>query len=119
MAADDYFIVVRHRNHLAVMSALTQALSASSASTYDFSTGLGQNRGTDSNRAKEVETGIFGMNAGDATPSGTVDASDRSATWNGRNQSGYLSADCNLSGTVDASDRSVTWNNRNRSTSVP
>ena len=114
----DYFIVVRHRNHLAVMSALAQTLNASSASTYDFSTGLGQYYGTDPNRAKEVETGVYGMNAGDAIASGTVDAGDRSETWNNRNQSGYLNADCNLSGTVDAGDRSITWNNRNKSTSV-
>jgi hypothetical protein len=119
MATGDYFIVVRHRNHLAIMSASEQTLSSSSASLYDFSTGLGQYYGTDSNRAKEVETGVFGMNAGDASASGTVDASDRSETWNDRNQSGYLNADCNLSGTVDASDRSITWNNRNKSTSVP
>jgi len=115
----DRYIVVRHRNHLAVMSAAALTLSASSSVLYDFSTGLSQYYGTDANRAKQVKTGIYGMNSGDANGSGTVDASDRSSTWNGRNQSGYLNADCNLSGTVDASDRSITWNNRNMSTSVP
>ena len=115
----DRYILVKHRNHLAVMSASAHTLSASSSVLYDFLTGLSQYYGTDSNRAKQVETGVYGMNAGDADGSGTVDASDRSATWNGRNQSGYLNADCNLSGTVDAGDRSITWNNRNKSTSVP
>ncbi len=119
VAAGDYFILVKHRNHLAIMSAAAQTLGSTSTSLYDFSTGIGQYYGTDTNRAKQVQTGVYGMVAGDANGSGTVDASDRSATWNGRNQSGYLNADCNLSGTVDASDRSITWNNRNRSTSVP
>jgi hypothetical protein len=119
MAAGSYFIVVRHRNHLAVMSDTAQALSSSSPLLYDFSTGLDRFYGTDSNRAKLVESGVYAMVAGDADGSGTVDASDRSATWNGRNQSGYLEADCNLSGTVDAGERSITWNNRNKSTSVP
>jgi hypothetical protein len=114
-----YFVLVLHRNHLAVMSASALSLNASSAAAHDFTSGLGQYYGTDSNRAKEVETGVWGMPAGDADGSGTVDASDRSATWNERNQSDYLDADCDLSGTVDASDRSITWNNRNKSTSVP
>jgi hypothetical protein len=119
MADGSYYIVVRHRNHLAVMSAEAQALNSSSPSTYDFTSGIAQYYGTDPNRAKQVESGVYGMNAGDANGSGTVDASDRSTTWNGRNQSGYLNADCNLSGTVDASDRSITWNNRNKSTNIP
>ena len=119
LAAGSYHILVRHRNHLAVMSFEAQALSSSSPALYDFSTGLGQYYGTDANRAKVLETGVYGMIAGDANGLGTVDASDRSATWNDRNQNGYLNADCNLSGTVDASDRSITWNNRNKSTGVP
>jgi hypothetical protein len=114
-----YYIVVRHRNHLSAMSAERQPLSSSSSTVYDFTTGLGQYYGTDTDRAKQVETGVYGMNAGDTDGSGTVDASDRSNTWNGRNQSGYLNADCDLSGTVDASDRSITWDNRNKSTSAP
>lgn len=113
------YIAIRHRNHLAAMSASAHALLTTGSSVYDFSAGIGQYYGTDANRAKLLESGVYGSNAGDADGSGTVDASDRSATWNGRNQSGYLNADCNLSGTVDASDRSITWNNRNKATGVP
>jgi hypothetical protein len=80
---------------------------------------LGQYYGTDDNRARQVETGDFGMLAGDANGTGTVDANDRSAAWNNRNKTGYEAADCNLPGTVDANDRSITWNNRNKTTSVP
>ena len=119
VAAGDYFILVKHRNHQAVMSAEAQLLNSSSPSMYDFTSGIAQYYGTDPSRAIQVESEVYGMDAGDANGSGTVDASDRSATWNGRNQSGYLNADCNLSGTVDASDRSITWNNRNKATSVP
>jgi hypothetical protein len=116
LADGNYYLLVRHRNHLSAMSALSISLNTSSASLYDFSTGLSQYYGGD---AKLLETGVYGLYSGDANGSGTVDASDRSATWNGRNQNGYLDADCNLSGTVDASDRSITWNNRNKATSVP
>jgi hypothetical protein len=111
-----YYIVLMHRNHLSVMSAISVSLSNAGAELVDLSTGADKAYG---DGQKQLSTGTWGMIAGDANVSGTVDASDRSATWNNRNQSGYLGADCNLSGTVDASDRSVTWNNRHKTTSVP
>jgi hypothetical protein len=115
----DYFLVMKHRNHLKVMSAAAVTgltWGTTPASVYDFSLGTDKYYGAD---AKLLETGVYGQYSGDANGSGTVDASDRSLTWNDRNKNGYLNADCNLSGTVDASDRSITWNNRNKSTSVP
>jgi|GEM_PF-6834476 len=112
----DYYLVLKHQNHLSVMSAGIIALSSSSTPFYDFTTGSDQYYGAS---AKLLESGIYGLYAGDTDASGTVDANDRSATWNNRNSNGYYSSDCDLSGTVDANDRSVTWNNRNLSTNVP
>lgn len=111
-----YHVVVRHRNHLSAMSRTAQALDSENPGLFDFRTGTDKYFGED---AKFLEDGVYGLYAGDADGSGTVDASDRSSTWNERNRSGYLGADCNLSGTVDASDRSIAWNNRNTSTGVP
>ncbi len=115
-SAGSYYLVIKHRNHLAVMSANTVALSSGSSSLYDFTTGSDKYYGAS---AKLLESGIYGLYTGDTDASGTVDANDRSATWNNRNSNGYYSSDCDLSGTVDANDRSVTWNNRNLSTNVP
>jgi hypothetical protein len=92
--------------------------STSSVASWDFTTGSGQYYGG-ATGAKELEFGVWGMVAGDVDASGTVDANDRSETWNDRNLTGYLDSDCSLSGTVDANDRSITWNNRNLTTSVP
>ncbi|MBN2356264.1 hypothetical protein JXO59_09130 [candidate division KSB1 bacterium] len=111
----DYYIVIRHRNHLAVMSNSTP-LSAGSVSTYDFTDALSKYYGSD---ARLLETGVYGMYAGDADGNGTVDANDRSATWNDRNAVGYQNSDCGLDGTVDANDRSITWNLRNKFSNVP
>lgn len=97
----------------------TNSTNATTAvASYDFTTGSDKYYGGAA-AAIEVETGVWAMIAGDADGSGSVDASDRSATWNERNTAGYLGSDLNLSGTVDASDRSKAWNNRNKSTSVP
>ncbi len=119
-AAGNYYIVVKHRNHLSVMSDNPHTLSAGSSTLYDFTTGdpnaLAKYEGGE---AAELETGIYGMFCGDADGSSTVDANDRSAAWNNRNTSGYLTSDCCLSGTCDANSRSACWNNRNKSTNVP
>jgi hypothetical protein len=116
VSAGEYHVIVRHRNHLAVMSKTAPSLNSDLPVPYDFSTGAGQVYNDD---AQFLETGVYGLVAGDANGTGTVDANDRSAAWNDRNKTGYENSDCNLSGTVDANDRSITWNNRNKTTSVP
>jgi len=114
--AESYYLVIKHRNHLAVMSTAAVALSSGSSTLYDFTTGSDKYYGVS---AKLLESGVYSLYSGDTDASGTVDANDRSATWNYRNSNGYFSSDCDLSGMVDANDRSVTWNNRNLSTNVP
>lgn len=113
----NYYVVIHHRNHLSVMSSSTVSLSVTSLASYDFTTGSGQFYG--SNGAADLGGGIWGMIAGDADASGTIDANDRNSTWNDRNISGYNVSDVDLNGIVDAADRNFTWNNRNKSTQVP
>ncbi len=110
-----YYIVIRHRNHLAVMSAA--AVSLPNASVYDFTSAQTQAYGTTPMVA--VTTGVYGMWCGDTDASETIDATDRANTWNNRNTSGYTGNDTDLSGVVDATDRANTWNNRNALTNVP
>ena len=113
-AAGNYYIVVRHRNHLAVMSIGTVILP--NGTVYDF-TASGQAYGSTPTVA--VSTGVYAMWCGDTDGSGAVDATDRANTWNSRNTSGYAGNDTDLSGAVDATDRANTWKNRNILTQVP
>jgi hypothetical protein len=115
VAQGTYYVVIRHRNHLAVMSASGVSLTAASA-LYDFTTALGMYYG---GNAKLLTAGVYGMYSGDANTSGDVGSTDRDATWNGRNGVGYLEADVDLSSDVAANDRALTWNNRNKATQVP
>jgi hypothetical protein len=71
------------------------------------------------NAMKSLGGGYYGAYTADTDGSGTVNAADRSNTWNQRNLSGYYGTDVDLSGTVNAADRSTVWNNRNISTQVP
>jgi hypothetical protein len=113
----NYHVVVRHRNHLSVMTESTLPLDPDAPQIADFASGLTPAYGV--NGLKALASGRLGLWAGDANGSGTVDAADRSVLWNRRNRTGYMIEDCNLSGTVDAADRSIGWNNRNRITAVP
>ncbi len=112
-----YYIVVKHRNHLPVMSAAPVALSGST-SLYDFTTSQSQAYGNNP-LIDLTGTGVYGMISGDATGDNKVDAADRNETWNKRNITGYLTADVTCNGVVDAGDRNTTWNNRNKVSQVP
>ena len=114
--AGNYYLVIYHRNHIPIMTAGTVSLSETPA-LYDISTGQGQAYGT--NAMKDLGGGVFGLFTADTDGSGTINATDRSNTWNQRNLSGYYGTDVDLSGTVNAADRSSVWNNRNISTQVP
>ena len=94
LSEGNYYIVIRHRNHLAVMSKNSVSLSGSS-SLYDFTTAQEQAYGT--NPMKALSGGGFGMIAGDANGDGFISASDKNISWFPQNGLiGYLSGDFNL-----------------------
>jgi hypothetical protein len=111
----EYYIVIRHRNHLAVMSATAVALNASST-LYDFTTGLGQYYGAD---AKDLGGGKYGIYAGDGSGDGVIDSDDFNVTDNELFHSSYRKSDLNMDGFVDADDFNSTDNNLFKGTRVP
>jgi hypothetical protein len=106
--AGNYYIVVRHRNHLAVMSSSPVSLDAgTSPATYDFSTGQARAYGTNPLRLAGTR---YTMPGGDGTGDGGVDAFDRNTVWRVQTPAGgYLSGDFNLDGKVDALDVNLIW----------
>jgi Zn-dependent metalloprotease len=116
----NYHIVVRHRNHLSVMSASPLSLSESS-SLYDFTTAQSQAYGT--NAMKEISTGVYGMFAGDGNSDGSVSTTDREDVWNPQNGTTWeytKSGDYNLDGGIDATDLNMFWRpNEGRGSGVP
>jgi len=112
-----YYVVVRHRNHLAIMSASAIAISAAGA-TYDFTNAANKayNEGM-----KLLATGKYGMYSGDASADKFINASDQSFHWRPQNgSSGYKSGDFNLDGFVNASDITFHWRPHNgRASQVP
>lgn len=110
----DYYIVVRHRNHLDVMSSSAVSLSRVT-SDYDFTTGTDQYEGID---AVQLETGVYGMYAGDGNESGIVTISDANLALSNRDNVGYEISDYNLSGIVTISDVNHAIINRDKHANV-
>lgn len=102
----DYYIVVRHRNHLAVMSSSLLDMNSGSAA-WDFTTGIGQCYGGD---AANLGGGVYGMYSGDASGNGQVQNDDKNDYWKTQvGLSGYRSADFNLNGQVQNDDKNDLW----------
>ncbi len=104
-----YYVVVHHRNHLAVMSGVALSLTVREAAN-DFTSSATSAYGA--HGIKQLAVGAFGMFAADANGSGDVSILDR-ATWRTQNSmTGYLEADFNLTGDVSILDRALwRWNN--------
>ena len=116
--AGSYYIVVRHRNHLAIMSSAPISLGVSAPPTaYDFSTGQAQAYGTNAMILAGTHYALISGNASNADD--IINALDRVATRNNLGASDYNPADLNLDGVVNALDRVVARNNLGQSSQVP
>ena len=113
-----YYIVIYHRNHLAIMSKNPVLLSDSS-SLYDFSMSVNQAYG---NLAmKPLGNGQYGMFAADGNGNGNINNSDYAGVWKRQNGTlGYENGDFDLNGGVNIADKNSKWNpNKGQSTQVP
>lgn len=116
--AGNYYVVVRHRNHLAIMSSSPIALSSSLAS-YDFTTSQSQAYTIGTDPMVALSGSRYGMIAGDANISSIITASDITPIIMNLNSSNYNNADINMSGIITAADITKIILNLNRSTNVP
>lgn len=107
---DQYYIALRHRNHLGFRTATAQALTAT-ATAFNFANNSVSLYGTAPLRL--LEPGTYGMYSGDANRDGSVNLTDRTAHWRLQNGAAFhylnATADFNLDGTVNAVDRNLHW----------
>ncbi len=120
------YVVVYHRNHLAVMSSgalpldgdvyswnFTQSLSKAFTSTMDRS---GYLQGH-----KNLGSGVFGMYGGDGDGNGQIQTQDKNDVWNAESGlSGYRAGDFDMNSQVQSQDKNNIWNaNSGVATQVP
>ena len=113
-----YYITIRHRNHLSVMSSVPVQLSPSNI-LYDFTKSLANAYGQ--NSMTEITTGLFGMYAGDGDANGNINDIDRNDIWSVQNGNiGYLNGDYNLDSGVTVKDTNNYWNvNQGKAAQIP
>ncbi len=102
----DYYLVIHHRNHLAIMSANPISLTNIPV-VYDFTSDPNQYYASE---AKQLEPSVWGMFAGDADGNGQIQMSDKDDYWWSQvGLSGYFNGDFNLNGQVQTSDKNDYW----------
>ena len=115
----NYYVVIKHRNHLAVMSTNTASLNASS-SMYDFTTSTGKFYGGD---AVNLGGGVYGMYTGDGDGDGQVISTDFNEFFPKFSSSatGYEMTDWNMDGDVTSTDFNLFFPNfsQAKTTKVP
>jgi len=119
-APGDYYLVIRHRNHLSVMSDETHTFDFDGSTLYDFtadeSTAFDKYYGGE---AAILETGVYGMFCGDADGNDSINSTDYDIAKGETGSTGYHEGDCNLSGGVNATDYLFIRPNIGTSTQVP
>ncbi|NLO11609.1 MAG: hypothetical protein GX122_04215, partial [Candidatus Cloacimonetes bacterium] len=107
-----YYIIVRHRNHLGIMSAQSHEFSITpeTAPQIDL-TVLGSIYGPPGYGAKQLSDGVLALFAGDADGDGQIFNNDRNFFWMPQAGSvfGYHAADFDLDGWVFNSDLNFYW----------
>jgi hypothetical protein len=105
---DSLYVVVKHRNHLGVISAFALKENLG-ISNYDFTTSAEQSYGgTDA--VTELSFGTWGMISGDANASGLIDLLDKDTNWSSEaGSSGYRKPDLNLDIQVNNKDKNDYW----------
>jgi hypothetical protein len=121
--AGDYYLIVRHRNHLSIATENTVGIYPRSITTFvnfsDPNVLLGRTNAVKPIAKKPDGSILFGMIAGDVNHDGVIDSKDQILTWDDRDFEGYLTSDINLSGIINTRDLNYSWNNRGRATLVP
>jgi len=105
ISAGSYYVSVKARNHLAVVSSSTVALSSGSTASYDFTTASTQAMGNQ--QMLPLASDVYGLCAGDIDANGIISFADYNAYTDQQTGSTiniYTTADCNLDGNLTTAD---------------
>jgi len=101
------FVVIRHRNHVDIISAYPLT-AASGVYSYDFTSSINQVLGGSAG-FKAIWSGIYGMAAGDMESNGSINSSDLFQWSLQGGEKGYLQEDLNFDGEANNTDKDDLW----------
>ncbi len=110
-----YYVVLRHRNHLSIMS--SAPLELDGLTTYDFTTDSTQAYG--SKATVKLGDGKYGMIAGDNDNDEVISISDYNSIADFMSKTGYYIPDDNMDGIVTKSDYGFVSSNLFKYSQVP
>ena len=113
----NYYVVVRHRNHLAIMTSAAISLSSSSSVLYDFTTSQSQAYGT--NPMLDLGGGVLGMYSADGNKDGGIYGEDYILYQTSQGEEGFRIEDYNLDGGIYGEDYILYQLNQGKETWVP
>ncbi len=106
---DSLYLVIHHRNHISVMSAIAIKEGIANSWSYDFTTAASKALGGSAG-FKELMIGVFAMVTGDGNADGLIDQLDKVTEWEGN--AGYMeyhAADYNCDAQIDNVDKDDFW----------
>jgi hypothetical protein len=103
---NNLYLIIRHRNHLDVMSS-SEMIEDMGVYSYNFTSGSTQAYGI--NAQTEIAAGLWGMKTGDGYGDGMINLFDKTL-WNSDGaKSGYYNSDYNMKGRVNNQDKNDIW----------
>lgn len=115
---DSFYIVLQHRNHLAIMTA-SKTGRKYGLYNYDFTTAMNKAYNQGAPPMKNMGAGAFAMWAGNVTGDANVNSADYTQWFRNNGTFKYNSADVNLELNINSADYTRWRLNNGRSTQVP
>jgi hypothetical protein len=105
------YTVIRHRNHLPIMSAINVEKNSSTGNyEYNFTTSGSNTYGYDQSSGIKSVEGTWCMVGGEGVHDGEINTSDIIFTWDPYyGEVGYYAGDFNMDGSIDTSDYVIVW----------
>ncbi|MCF8367856.1 MAG: hypothetical protein K9G76_02350 [Bacteroidales bacterium] len=114
---DNLYVVLWHRNHLAIMTS-EPLVPSGDIYTYDFTSSP-----TSAYEMGQIDLGggVYGMIGGDSDGNGIIDTNDKDVNWMmDAGLQGYFGSDLNLDSQVNNIDKADIWNKNNgEATPIP
>ena len=114
ISSGQYYIIIRHRNHISIMSSVKVQINNDDEVRYDFTDS--KSRAYGENSMADLSDGKFGMIAGDTNTDGIINDDDFKTIGNTIFSSGYIQGDLDMNGVVNVLDYYFINKNISRST---
>ena len=108
-----YYIVIRHRNHISIMSSAKVQINNNEEVKYDFTDS--QNKAYGTNSMADLGNGKYGMIAGDENADGKINDLDFTTVAEKLFSGGYIQGDVDMNGVVNVLDYYFINKNMSRS----